>query len=74
MSKFKFHSGKIIFVFLGLTGLLSCGQSGPLYLPNQKPPITVAKEYDEGQIIEESQEERKIREIREREECRENEE
>ena len=35
---------KKLFVLLLLVNLLlGCGQMGPLYLPDQKPPITVAK-------------------------------
>jgi len=34
---------KLFIPFLLVNLLWGCGQMGPLYLPDQKPPITVAK-------------------------------
>jgi predicted small lipoprotein YifL len=32
------------FLFILLLGLQACGQTGPLYLPDQEPPIHTDKE------------------------------
>jgi predicted small lipoprotein YifL len=35
---------KCLLFFLALLTLTACGQPGPLYLPDQKPPIQTAPE------------------------------
>ncbi|WP_084191024.1 LPS translocon maturation chaperone LptM [Methylomarinum vadi] len=39
----------LLAVFISALVLQACGQTGPLYLPDEKPPIYVPEEQEEDQ-------------------------